>query len=199
MKVKIDVESLRKIEQALKGIKDNVKPIQARAINKTTAGGRTDMTRIVTADLNLLVGHVRDSIKIRTASASSLYGYTRRTGKPISLAKFKGVKQKAKGVSVKVKKTGKPALLKHAFIAKMKSGHVGVFWREKGIMGRAAKRMPWAQKKLAMYKYRLKIKELSGPRVEDILNANILEIETKAGERLVVEADRLIKYELSKL
>lgn len=214
MEIKIESVGIDRAKAMLDSMAMNTLPAEARALNRTATGVRTDMTRIVTRELNVRASDVRDRITIRRASASDLTSFVKRTGKRLGLRSFIGTREVAAGISVKVKKTGERALLKHAFIAHMNSGHIGVFWRQwsgqrtgpKTSSGKKKRDLPW--KKFAPGKigkgvggnFRLKISELSGPAVESILSAdaNFRELELKAAARLEKELLHEVDREIAK-
>ena len=96
----------------------------ARAINKATAMGRTEMARAIRDEFNLSVSKARDKLQIRKAFATSgnltikgeLFSKD-PSGKrrAINLISF-GAKATRKGLSVKIKRGGPRVLFRNGFI-----------------------------------------------------------------------------------
>lgn len=149
-----------------------------RALNRTGAAVRTEAVRQIRGRYNLRAGTVRDQIRIVRASRQRLTVDVIASGAPIPLVEF-GARQTKKGVTVRVTKQRK--LVKGVFIARMKSGKVGVFER----LGKA----------------RLPIRELfsiSLPRTftqRQILAA----LQKVAAERFNLEFQRDLAYRLGRL
>jgi hypothetical protein len=168
------------------------------------------MTDEAYQELNTTKKVIRDSIQVKKATWSALSGVTSRTGKPLALSKFTGARQTAKGVSVKVLRSGPRTILKHAFLATMKSGHVGVFWREEKV-GTGKKLWPATSRGWfgtlprdpddPLGQLRLHLEHKTGPRVEDILAdaGRWKNVEDKANARLIKNMDQEVTYELSRL
>jgi hypothetical protein len=98
-----------------------------RAINKTMMQARTQAVKEVrSAGYNIKASTVRKTFKLQRSTKSCLTAVLTSSGKPIALIDY-GAKQTKSGVSVVVKNGRK--VLRHAFLAKMRSGHVGVFQR----------------------------------------------------------------------
>jgi hypothetical protein len=74
-----------------------------------------------------------------------------------------------RGVSVKVLRANAPTHVRHAFIATMRSGHRGVFWREWDTY-RTQYRADFSYGRLKGTQYALPIRELYGPRISDIFD-----------------------------
>ena len=95
-------------------------------------------------------------------------------GDPLPLISYsaRGVR---KGVSVKVLKEGDRTIVRHAFIATMKSTHRGVFWRKSNVRGGTWKvgvpiKLPSFKTGSGLKKYQLPIHELYGPRIPDVFD-----------------------------
>ncbi len=202
MQVKIDVEGMLEVKDLFRYLGANAPRAIMRGINRTLAGVRTDMTAETTAVLNVAAKTVRDTISLRKAYQYNLSADATSKGRPLPLVNF-GARQTQTGVSVKVLKGSTRTAIKHAFIAAMKSGHKGVFWRTwRGSSGKTTKMERAIGRSGYVYnsktgafipvaalprKYRLPIEERFGPAVQDILKrpAVIGTVQLKAGERLV--------------
>lgn len=113
-----------------------IKKITVVAINRSMATARTRFARRTAQELNLPVGTIRDEIKIEKANFDKVSATLTIRRKPIRLIDYRGTRQIASGTSVLVSKSKGRERLKSTFIAKMKSGHVGVFERIRGAIGR---------------------------------------------------------------
>lgn len=111
----------------------------ARALNRGATTARATMQRRVAVDMKLKVGAVREEIKVDQARpfADRLRARVWVTGNRIPLIDF-GARQTKRGVSADTGQGRK--VYPHTFIAKMRSGHVGVFQRK--TIGRGSKRLP---------------------------------------------------------
>jgi hypothetical protein len=123
-------------------------------------------------------------------------------GKPLPLIEY-SARSVVKGVSVQVFKKVTRTVVRHAFIATMKSGHKGVFWRDTKLSGtkwKVGKRMvlpsPYTGSKLT--KYQLKITERYGPRIPDIfddadiINPTMANASIRFDDRLEYHTERLL-------
>ncbi|WP_028536640.1 phage tail protein [Paludibacterium yongneupense] len=151
-----------------------------RAINKTAMQARTESVRAVrTAGYNIKASAVRNSFKLQRATKNNLTAVLTSTGKPIALIDY-GARQVGSGVSVAVKNGRK--IINHAFIAKMRSGHKGVFVR----IGKSHRTVVRNGKRV---RTGLPVKELFGPSVPTAL----------ANEKVQNAVKRLIKEKLPKI
>jgi len=203
LQIDINPAQIREVEAMFAGIGNSATKVLTRAINKTLTGVRTDMTDEAYQELNTTKTVIRSAVKINRATWSDISGKCFRAGKPLSLSKFTGTAQRAKGVSVKVLRSGNRTILGHAFIATMRSGHVGVFWRKTDKVGTGTKSLLADKSDYGRLPehLRLPIKELYGPRVEDILAkaGRWKNVEDKANARLLKNMEQEIAYELSRL
>ena len=106
-----------------------------RAAKRAADTAKAESIRQESSEYTLPVSEIRGTITTRKISGGDIGAVMKISSSPFALTKFAGVTPNntmppAKGpVVAKVKKSG-GATLKHAFVAKMKSGHVGVFERE---------------------------------------------------------------------
>jgi len=99
-----------------------------RTLNRTADKARVAGSRAVRETYNIKAGDLRKSIRMYKASRSRMEAQLSITGKPVGLIAF-AAKQTIKGVAYKILKAAGRKRLPHAFIAKMKTGHIGVFER----------------------------------------------------------------------
>jgi hypothetical protein len=106
----------------------------ARALNRAIAGVRTDSVREVRKEYSVAPAAVRKSFRVHRAKRGFLEAEAVSTGGRIPLVKFgarpssPGKRKPRIGVSVQVKRARK--VVPGSFVARMKSGHVGMFTRD---------------------------------------------------------------------
>jgi hypothetical protein len=126
--MKLEVKAdLSRLKQGLKKLSQDIAAndkATARAINKATALGRTEMARAIRDEFMLTVSKVREKLKVRRAYAvkgqlviSGELFSTDKLGEPraINLINF-GARQTKRGVTMKIKRGGPRVLLRRAFI-----------------------------------------------------------------------------------
>ena len=194
MEVTINEIDVREWKAFLVAGQKEANGILSRAINKTLPGVRTDANDQVRKALNLKKSTVNKYMKISKSQPKSLKGVFDATSMPIPLINYAASPTK-KGVTVQVWKdrSGGRTLIKHAFITTVFSklqgaerGHKGVFWRVSEMRSKKkTKPLPTLPWKKFDPKFRLKIKELFGPRVPDALDdtTSLKALLSKGGER----------------
>ena len=197
--IKIDESDLQRVTDMLGGIKGLSERVTVRALNKTLTGVKTDASAEIRTVVTAKKAAVDETFKIQKASTGNMTAMISSTGKPLALIDY-SARQTQKGVSVQVRKDRSRKIVQSAFITTMKSGHNGVFWREWHGGTKKPVNPKMVYSKLPR-QYRLKIKELYGPRVPDIMSnepvmKNIL---AKAGGRLHSNLVHETDYEFSKL
>jgi hypothetical protein len=199
--VTLDRADLNKLEYTLSGIKNGARDALRIALNKTLDGTATDAAKILSAKINLTQKVIKANFRKFKATNDNLGAKFESRGKKVPLVNY-GARQTQKGVTVQVLKANPRKLLPHAFIATMRSGHKGAFWREWHNYGLAPsakpkKKIPW---KRMPSEYRLSIHELFGPRIEDVLGKDAVfgELTDKAQARMDKELDAAINYVLLK-
>lgn len=214
--IKINEADLQRVQDMLGEIKGLPERVAVRALNKTLTGVKTDASAEIRAVITAKKAAVDETFKISKASTGNMKASISSTGKPLALIDY-SARQTTKGVSVQVRKDRSRKIVPGAFIATMKSGHTGVFWREwhgnKGKLNKTETAISrsgyvWNSKTGRFIpiaalprEYRLKIKERYGPRVPDIMsNEPVMKaILAKAGDRLHNNLTHETDYELSKL
>lgn len=147
----INAAQITKLTTELAEIRNGVPKAITSAVNKTLTTGRSMVVKRLAAEINLKQKEIRDTIGIKKATYDTLQGVITISRKGISLMKFapkpsapvlnRTALMKLKGVSVKTRRGKGRELLAHTFVARMKSGHVGVFER-KGRGTNRTKRLP---------------------------------------------------------
>jgi hypothetical protein len=123
--IKVDTKA---VEKMLANVKNGAARVARDALNDTADHVRAAAVRDIRGKWNVQAGELRKRIKINPrATINRLQALVQADGEPIPLTAFKA-RQIRKGVSVAIVK-GKRTLIRHGFIATMKSGHRGVFVR----------------------------------------------------------------------
>lgn len=183
----MDFTSTRKqLKQAtigLRFVEKNVPKAFSAALNRTAAGVKTEAARMVRQRYYVKHGDVLKTIKVSKASASKLELLLVSRGPSIPLIRFRTTPgspptRQPKVLKAAVKKNGSKKPIPGAFVAKMGSGHIGVFRR--------------AGKK------RLPVDELYGPAIPVMLGEPGIaehlqqEMERRMGQRLDHEVNRVL-------
>jgi hypothetical protein len=194
--IKMDEADLAKVLTMCEGLKNAAGKVTVRALNKTLAGVKTDASSAIRAEITASKSAVDGTFKTEKATTTRVRAAIASTGKPLPLIEY-SAKQTKKGVSVQVKRARPRKVIAGAFIADLKSGHKGAFWREwHGQKKQAKQNLPYGK---LPRKYRLPIKQLYGPRVPDIMsNDPVMKIIlAQADERLHKNLMHELEYELS--
>jgi hypothetical protein len=101
-----------------------------RTVNRLIVKGRKRATQKVREVYNVKAGDLKQSTRIYRARRARPEALLVISGKKMPLILF-GARQRAKGTTVRVKKTAGRKLIRSAFIATMKSGKIQV-WMRKG-------------------------------------------------------------------
>jgi hypothetical protein len=142
IQVVIDPRQEAEIRELLKGVEGGAGKAISAAINSTARTGRSKLARAIGKIINMPVGseenrrtpgglhtiseYVRRG---RHATPDRLASEVKVTREEIPLSAF-GARQTKGGVSVLVRRSEGRKVLKGTFLARMKSGHIGVFHRE---------------------------------------------------------------------
>lgn len=150
-----------------------------RSVKRGTASGRTLMARLVAKDMGLKVGEVRNKIIMKEPRANDNVptGELRASLKRIPLIKFdaKGpYPSRGQGRGVSYKGEGGRKRIGDAFIARMSSGHEGVFKRKR--------------------RSRLPIRELYGPSIGRVFAKHQPEVMARAQEQITKELERNLRF-----
>lgn len=174
----IKVTPKREIKQAtisLQYVVKNMPKAFVSAMNRVSTGLRTEAVRKVRETYVIKAGDVRKTIKITKANPARMEMMMVSRGRNIPLIKFRTTPRQPRSrppkvLKAQVKKAGGKKPIPGAFVAQMRSGHIGVFERSG--------------------KRRLPIRELYGPAVPSMLSEPGVQehIEQEAQRRM---ADRL--------
>ncbi len=194
MEIKINQADLDAVKNAVSNIKNGYKNVIVTAINKTLNTVKVQTKARIGNEINLKAKRIVQDITVQKANYSKISGAVVVKGEPVGLIQF-GATQTQKGVKVKVLRTGKKELIKHAFIANGKnSAKQHVFWRKTRMPGKkfiVGKKSAAAWQKMND-KYRIPLKRLTGPRIEDILAKN------KVLDPILIQANTLYLKNIDK-
>lgn len=140
-----DKKAFRRLEHALKGVKNGFERAAVSAINRTLTTGRSRIAKRVGDELKirrkalLQQRRSRQVMRLDKATRSRISGAIKLTRVPIPLIEFASAanrvptveKKRRKPPVVQVRKGGQKERLSNAFVARMPSGHVGIFERKK--------------------------------------------------------------------
>lgn len=147
----VTVEGIRLVAEEFEGYPRRAQAAIVRALNRGMTAGRTAMGRSIAADTGLKLSDVNKALRMRPATRSTPAARLAAGFVRLPLIKFGakrlGMRSRVGGVVYNVKR-GVQARVPSAFIARMRSGHEGVFLRK----GRA----------------RLPIKQLFGPSLGQV-------------------------------
>ena len=163
-----------------------------RALNKTAISARADASKqIRDAGYNIKASAIKSSFSLRKATDRCLEVVLVSTGKPIALINF-SARPTRSGVSFNIK--GSRHVMRHAFIASMSNGHIGVFERIgiARIKGAKGSRIGKNNKPL---RANLPVRELFGPSIPGTL-ANPL-VQDAIMRKIKEKFPQILKAELN--
>lgn len=126
--MRVDVKgSLKDVERSLGELRGSMPVAATRAINLAITKAQSVAVKSIASEIGLKQKTVRDLLSLRKATRSELLARLEpRSGKRIPVIEMQA-RQTKKGISYKSE--GKRKTIKGAFVAVMKSGHVGAFKR----------------------------------------------------------------------
>lgn len=135
--ISIDASQLKYVEQVLRNVKNGAARVVQGAINTSLTEARRNLYDAIKNEysLNKISSRHKEAISMQRASPSNLAGTLRYRGFNIPLINFrvspkKPAKRNPRQVRVRSEiHRGEVKTWRGAFIAQMKSGHVGVFTR----------------------------------------------------------------------
>ncbi len=144
MQLSVKIVGIDEIKKRLAGLPKQVEQAEVAAINKIAAQAFTQASRSIREEYNLKAKDLAKAIKkiaaTRRAGQQRMFAMISAKGWPIPLYKFEARPQlppsqmgipvsKRRPVTVKVLKGGSRIALKSGFLAKMRTGHIGIFRR----------------------------------------------------------------------
>lgn len=105
----------------------------SRAVRRAATSVQKEARDIGKREVNLPASAVNQLITVAArATTRKPESEVRVKDKPVALAEYLGERQTRRGVSVQVRRGGARKVIPRTFLATMKSGHRGIFWRRKG-------------------------------------------------------------------
>jgi hypothetical protein len=146
---------------------DQIDFAAARALNRASRSALAAIDNLVASDLKLKVGDVRDAVRIREATPGRLQATLEPRRKKLPLMKFGAsgpLPSRGRGKVTANTGQGRKTY-EGAFIARMRSGHEGVFIRVGYTGAGAATASASSRKSKGAWSMNLPIAELRGPSV----------------------------------
>ncbi len=184
MTIELTIDQMEKAEEMLQHLPGEAPKAMASALNRAAQSARTEASRKVREKYYVKHKDVTSTIKIYRANPSDLSAVVTSRGNLMTLSKFRVTPkrpQPRRKAPIKVRvQRGEGGPIKGAFVARMKSGHVGVFKR----VGKA----------------RLPIEQLYGPSIPQMLDSKTVRewVEQKAAEVLDQRLEHEIMRRLNK-
>jgi len=180
--IELTAEQIRRAQSYLGHIPGAVPRALVGAINRAAESTRTEASRKVREIYYVKHKDIISTIKIKKASPENLMATVTSSGNLLPLAKFRVTPQRPQPrrkspVVIRVKRGAEGGSVKNVFVARMRSGHIGVFGR--------------------VGKSRLPIQEKYGPSIPQMLGNPTVSvwIEEKAVERL----EQRLDHEISRI
>lgn len=130
-------EQIDRVDALLSSVKNGTKVVFNNAINRSVDSVRTEANRQISDKYNISKSDIRahHNIHLKKSNVNNLQGEVLYSGSKIPLIRF-GVSNKSpnsgKSLRVTVLKGAGGGEFTNAFVAKMRSGHVGIFERING-------------------------------------------------------------------
>lgn len=171
---KLDRDQLRRAERGLKKLETGMPKILSRVVNKTATSTRVSMVKKMKGAYTEKPTDLKQNMEIRRASYDDPTAVIRLSGKAQPSIHFRHSKGGRGGVKLQVRRDssfkavvseigeGKTKETRKAFIAKMPSGHEGIFQRRAGEYMKKSPRMSRANIALKS-QHTERIKELMSP------------------------------------
>lgn len=183
--IEFDEKQFERAQLLLHNIPNGAPRAAAAALNRTADHVKTVSMRKLRETYTIKTGRIDARLQVRRATTASLFASVRDVGRPIALSYFTirpnqpPGKRTGKLVYAQVRRDGGGTIQK-VFVARMKSGHVGVFRRTDGNKS-------------------LPIKQLHAPSLPQMLGSpTVADFTTESasrmlGERLDHEISRMLK------
>lgn len=206
IEIKLDERKLNQIEAMFRGIPSQLPKIVSRAINRTIAPAKTEISQGIRQEVNLKAADIKDNIAMTKATYERWIATIGLSHSLIPILDF-GAKQTAKGVSFKVYKKSGSKLIKHAFITGMRNGHKGVFRRgigKSGVIRWEKRKTRKAGKKTTVTWHNVFFGEQFGPSLHQVFTTEksadfVNRVVEQAYKRLNHNIDSQVSYILSQM
>lgn len=126
IKIRVDLQSLNQVENDLAHIKNGSSRAMSRAINHTLGVTRTEASKEIRKQVKLKAGYVREKLRIKKATVSSLNGAIRTPTRGTLLTRYPHRQYKKGGIGVQIKPTGGKKRMPGAFFIRFRNGIQGV-------------------------------------------------------------------------
>lgn len=128
--IKINDGEVKALERALKDMGRTLPRIMTRALNKTAAPARTEITRGLAKRTGMKIGRTKESVKLKKATFSNLRAAISLSTGRIPLIDLRARETK-RGVTYRSTKTGGRETISDAFLTRVGSTeHKGIFKRK---------------------------------------------------------------------
>lgn len=145
-------EDIKRAQGILASVNGNIDKALSRAINKAVQGVKAEVVRQTTGEYYVKTYEVRKHIEEKRANQRRLQASIIASGRPIAMSKFKispktvpkqaGVRVKdRKKISVTIKQSGPTTKYKHAFLARFRSGYIGLVERTNKTTARGKRKL----------------------------------------------------------
>lgn len=173
--------------RGLTKLRDKAPLAMARALNRSTITARTVMVRATASDIGLKQADVKAAITTRNATPDRLVAQVEAKGAQIPLIKFGANGQRpsrGRGRGVTYRGQNGRQRITDAFIARMATGHEGVFKR----LGTSTRRsrLGWSKN--------LPIVELKGPSIAHVFGKHLAEGEEAGRAALTKNLAHELRY-----
>ena len=198
LSIQVDPGEIAKVRLMLGALSTTGDKVIQQAVNRTLSGVRTDATNEMAKVITPTKTKIRSTITTKNMTAKDGNAFVKCQGGPLNLIEF-SARQTKKGVTVQVKKTEPRSLLKHAYIATMKSGKKLVMWRKYEGARKPVK--PTAAYAKMQRKYRFPVEGLWSLAIPEVMGHKptmdrVLDL---GGDRLKKNLNDRLNYELGKL
>lgn len=140
MPVTLRVEGAEEMKRRIRATPKIIINARRSAVNKIASQAMTQTKKVIREIYNIKSKDMAPYLKIQKAKSNQTYAILEASGRPIPLYKFgarpvmpveqKGIPVRGrKPVTVKVKRKGARKIIRHGFVARMRSGHMGIFER----------------------------------------------------------------------
>ncbi|MEJ1409384.1 MAG: hypothetical protein RPU60_04085 [Candidatus Sedimenticola sp. (ex Thyasira tokunagai)] len=214
----VHINGLDEAKAVIKGSKVAGYKALGTSINRTATHTRSQVSTKAREKTTVKAKYAKKGITIPyRATSVKLHSKVVISGKRIPLIGY-ATRQTKKGVSGRIYKSEPIILRPRAFIATMKSGHKGVFWRKKRTGGAGRQGDRWAGDPQAWFRFlramkqkypnsnqelvrRLGITELAGPALPDLIKDKRVwgALAKEADVYLLRQLDANLAYYLSKV
>lgn len=188
MSLSIEIIGLEEVQQLIKDMPEVGRKTVATSINRTATHTKSNVSTKAREKSTVKAKYAKASIVIPgKATVNILNSRVVITGKRIPLIGYQTSKTK-KGVKARIFKSGSLKLRPRSFIAIMKNGHKGVFWRD------------WENDGSGFLVHRLGITELTDLSIPQLINDQRVwvSVQKDADETLQKELEKNLKYFMEK-